>query len=99
MGEMQQLQIMSTMSIKSFHPVPTAHFKRKDNSMSPEESIPTPKKTKPRSFPIPPVEDDRPEVIVQPQWKARRASYDSVSDRLAEGADMDLLIEQGYFDE
>ena len=96
---MQQLQIMSTMSIKSFHPVPTAHFKRKDNPMPPEESIPTPKKTKPRSLPIPPVEDDRPEVIVQPQGNARRASYDSVSDRLAEGADIDLLIEQGYFDE
>jgi len=67
--------------------------------MQPEESIPTPKKTKPRSLPIPSVEDDRPEVILQPQGNARRASYDSVSDRLAEGADIDLLIEQGYFDE
>ena len=67
--------------------------------MQPEESIPIPKRTKPRSLPIPPVEDDRPEVIVQPQGNARRSSYDSVADRLAEGADMDLLIEQGYFDE
>jgi hypothetical protein len=50
-------------------------------------------------LPIPPVEDDRPEVIVQPQGNARRSSYDSVADRLAEGADIDLLIEQGYFDE
>ncbi len=67
--------------------------------MQPKESIPTPKKTKPRSLPIPPVEDDRPEVLVHPKWKARRASYDSVSDRLAEGGDIDLLIEQGYFDD
>ena len=67
--------------------------------MQPEESIPTPKKTKPHSLPISPVEYDRPEVIVQPQGKARRASYDSAADRLAEGSDIDLLIEQGYFDE
>lgn len=67
--------------------------------MPPEESISTLKKTKPQSLPIPPVEDDRPEVVVQPQWKARRASYDSVSDRLAEGGDIDLLIEQGYLDD
>ena len=67
--------------------------------MPPEESISTLNKTKPQSLPIPPVEDDRPEVVVQPQWKARRASYDSVSDRLAEGGDIDLLIEQGYLDD
>ena len=30
---------------------------------------------------------------------ARRASFDSVSDRLAEGADISVLSEQGYLDD
>jgi len=30
---------------------------------------------------------------------ARRASFDSVSDRLAEGADISFLSEQGYLDD
>ena len=66
--------------------------------MPPEESIPTPKKP-PGPLPIPPDADSLPDVMLQPMRKARRASYDSAADRLAEGSDIDLLIEQGYFDE
>ena len=67
--------------------------------MLPEDSIPTPKKTPPGPVPIPPDADSLPDVMLQPIRKARRASYDSVADRLAEGADMSLLSEQGYLDD
>ena len=66
--------------------------------MPPEESIPTPKKP-PGPLPIPPDADSLPDVMLQPIRKARRSSYDSVADRLAEGADMSSLSEQGYFDD
>ena len=65
--------------------------------MPPEESIPLPKKRPPGPIPIPPDADSLPDVMLYPIRKARRASYDSVADRLAEGADMSSLSEQGYF--
>ena len=66
--------------------------------MPPENSIPTPKRP-PGPLPIPPDADSLPDVMLQPIRKARRSSYDSVADRLAEGADMSSLSEQGYFDD
>ena len=66
--------------------------------MPPEESIPTPKKP-PGPLPIPPDAENFPDVMLQPRRKVRRASYDSVADCLAEGADMSSLSEQGYFDD
>ena len=67
--------------------------------MPPEESIPTPKKRPPGPIPIPPDADSLPDVMLYPIRKARRASYDSVADRLAEGADISSISEQGYFDD
>ena len=66
--------------------------------MPPEESIPIPKKP-PGPLPIPPDADSLPNVMLYPRQKARRASYDSVANRLAEGADMSSLSEQGYLDD
>ena len=67
--------------------------------MPPEESIPTPKKQPPGPILIPPDADSLPDVMLYPIRRPRRASYDSVADRLAEGADMSSLSEQGYFDD
>ena len=66
--------------------------------MPPEDSIPIPKKP-PGPLPIPPDADSLPNVMLYPRQKARRASYDSVANRLAEGADMSSLSEQGYLDD
>ena len=67
--------------------------------MPPEESIPTSKKKPPGPIPIPPDADSLPDVMLYPIRRPRRSSYDSVADRLAEGADMSSLSEQGYFDD